>query len=95
MKKYAIVIDTSPSEQIGDNDNQIFCLGILFGLKSPESFDRVGNQFPDENMRLDLRKYAGSSALYKSKFKEHLKNIKESDHVLASVNIVNQRFIPV
>lgn len=93
MKKYAIVIDTSPSEQITENDNQIFCTGILFGLKSRESFDLVGNQFPDEKKRINLRKFAGSSPKYKSDLKEHLKNIKESNHVLASVNIVNQRFI--
>lgn len=93
MKKYAIVIDTSPSEQIVENDDQVFCLGILFGLRSPESFDLVGNQFPDEEKRFNLRKYGGSSSTYKSGLKEHLRNIKESDHVLASATIVNQRFI--
>ena len=93
MKKYAIVIDTSPTEQIVENDDQIFCLGILFGLRSPESFDLVGNQFPDQDKRINLRKYAGSSPQYKSNLKEHLRNIKEADHVLASASIVNQRFI--
>ena len=93
MKKYAIVIDTSPTEQIIDNDNQVFCLGILFGLRSPESFDLVGNQFPDEEKRITLRKYAGSSPQYKAALKEHLANIREADHVLASASIVNQRFI--
>jgi len=76
MKKYAIVIDTSPTEQIIDNDDQIFCLGILFGLRSPESFDLVGSQFPDEGKRLNLRKYAGSSLQYKANLKEHLANIR-------------------
>lgn len=93
MKKYAIVIDTSPTEQIVENDDQVFCLGILFGLKSPESFDLVGNKFPDEKKRINLRKYAGSSSQYKSILKEHLTNIKEADHVLSSASIVNQRFI--
>ena len=93
MKKYAIVIDTSPTEQIIDNDDQIFCLGILFGLRSPESFDLVGSQFPDEGKRLNLRKYAGSSLQYKANLKEHLANIREADHVIASASIVNQRFI--
>lgn len=93
MKKYAIVIDTSPTEQITENDDQIFCLGILFGLRSPESFDLVGNQFPNEEKKLNLRKYAGSSSLYKTNLKEHLANIKEANHVLASASIVNQRFI--
>lgn len=93
MKKYAIVIDTSPSEQIIENDDQVFCLGILFGLRSPESFNLVGNQFPDEEKRMNLRKYAGSSSQYKARLKEHLVNIKEADHVLATASIVNQRFI--
>jgi len=93
MKKYAIVIDTSPSEQIVENDDQIFCLGILFGLRTPESFDLVGNQFPEEDKRINLRKYAGSSSQYKSNVKEHLRIIRNSDHVLASVSVVNQRFI--
>lgn len=93
MKKYAIVIDTSPTEQIGKNDNQIFCLGILFGLNSPDSFDQVGNAFPDIKSRINLKKYAGSSSQYRTKLKEHLKAIKESNHVLASAAIVNQRYI--
>lgn len=93
MKKYAVVIDTSPSEQIGDDDDQIFCTGVLFGLRSPESFDLVGNAFPDENKRLNLRKYSGSSAQYKNDVKQHLLDIKNADHVLASVSVVNQRYI--
>lgn len=93
MKKYAIVIDTSPTEQLVDNDDQVFCLGVLFGLRTPESFDLVGNKFPDESKRLNLRKYSGASLKYKNMLKEHLVNIKEADHVLASASIVNQRFI--
>jgi hypothetical protein len=93
VKKYAIVIDTSPTEQLAENDDQIFCLGILFGLKVPESFDLVGNQFPKEEKRINLQKYAGASSQYKNKLKEHLADIREADHVLASASIVNQRFI--
>ena len=93
MKKYAIVIDISPSEQIGDNDDQILCSGVLFGLKSPESFNQVGNQYPDSNKRLNLRKYSGSSNAYKNNLRQHLKDIKETDHVLASASVVNQRYI--
>jgi len=93
MKKYAIVIDTSPSEQIGNNDDQIFCSGVLFGLGSPESFDQVGNQLLDTSKRLNLRKYSGSSTQYKTNLKQHLKDIKDADHVLASASVVNQRYI--
>lgn len=93
MKIYAVVIDVSPSEQISDDDNQIFSMGVLLGLRSTSSFDEVGNNFPDESKRLELRKYAGSSANYKSQLREHLKNVKEADHVMASVNVVNQRYI--
>lgn len=93
MKKYAIVIDTSPSEQIVESDDHIFCLGVLFGLKSPESFDLVGSKFPDEGKRINLRKYGGSSAQYRSDLRAHLINIKEMNHVLAGASIVNQRFI--
>lgn len=93
MKKYAIVMDTSPSEQIVENDDQIFSLAFLFGLKSVESFDCVGNQFPSETERLDLRKYAGSSSQYKQKLRDHLLSVKNADHVLASVCVVNQRYI--
>lgn len=93
MKLYAVVIDISPSEQISEDDNQIFSMGVLLCLKSPSSFDQVGNKFPDESKRLELRKYAGSSANYKTQVKQHLKNVKEADHVMASVNVVNQRYI--
>lgn len=93
MKKYAIVVDTSPSEQLGENDNQIFCFGVLFGLKSPNSFNQVGNQFPDESKKLDLRKYSGSTTKYKTNLKQHLENIKAADHVIACASIVNQRYI--
>jgi hypothetical protein len=93
MKKYAIVIDTSPSEQISENDDQIFCLGVLFGLNSPESFDQVGNNFPDNESKFNLRKYAGSSSQYRSGLVEHLRAIKKLKHVLASASVVNQRYI--
>lgn len=93
MKKYAIVIDTSPSEQISDDDDQIFCLGILLGLRSPESFDLVGKDFPEEDKRLDLRKYSGSSNHYKTKLIKHLEYIKNAEHILTGVSVINQRFI--
>lgn len=93
MTKYAVAIDISPSEQIGESDDSIFCLGVLFGLKSPKSFDMVGDQFPDVNKKLSLRKYSGSSLKYKRNLVEHLFAIKSSGHAMAGVSIANQRFI--
>jgi hypothetical protein len=93
MKKYAVAIDVSPSEQIGDDDDSIFCLGVLFCLKSPQSFNLVGDQFPDEKQRLRLRKYSGSSAKYKKDLVKHLEAIRHSGHVLSGVSVVNQRCI--
>jgi hypothetical protein len=93
MKKYAVAIDVSPSEQIGSDDDSIFCLGVLFCLKSPQSFEMVGNQFPDEKKRLQLRKYSGSSPRYKKDLVKHLEAIKHSGHVISGASVVNQRFI--
>ena len=93
MKKYAVAVDVSPSEQIGEDDDAILSLGILFGLKSSKSFDLVGDQFPDEEKRLRLKKYSGSSPKYKKDLVEHLAAIKHSGHAIAGVSIVNQRFI--
>jgi len=93
MKKYAIVIDTSPTEQLVGNDDQVFCLGILMGLKSQKSFDLVGKDFPVEESRLTLRKYAGSNASYKVKVREHLKTLSSTEHVIVTASIVNERYI--
>lgn len=93
MKKYAVAIDLSPSEQIGCDDDSVFCLGVLFCLKSPQSFDMVGDQFPDEEKRLRLRKYSGSSSKYKKDLVKHLEAIKHSGHVISGASVVNQRFI--
>ena len=93
MKKYAVCIDTSPTEQLVADDDQIFAVGVLFGLKSTKSFDQVGSDFPDEEKKLKLRKFAGSSRHYRTAVKDHLRSIKGAPHVLASVSVVNQRFI--
>lgn len=93
MKLYAVVTDVSPSEQLGDDDDAIFCLGALFGLKSPKSFDLVGENFPNQDKRLRLRKYAGATSNYKKQAIEHIKAIGKSGHVLAGISAVNQRFI--
>lgn len=93
MKKYAVAIDVSPSEQIGGDDDSIFCLGVLFCLKSPQSFEMVGDQFPDEKKRLRLRKYSGSSPKYKKDLVKHLEAIKHSGYVISGASVVNQRFI--
>lgn len=93
MKKYAITIDVSPSEQIGNDDDTIFALGILLGLKSPKSFDMVGAQFPDQGKQLQLRKYSKASQQYKKELEAHLVAIKNSGHAMTGASIVDQRFI--
>lgn len=93
MKLYAVALDVSPSEQIGNHDEDVFCLGVLFGLKTSQSFDQVGKDFPIAESRLTLRKYAASSPAYKRKVSQHLSDIKASGHVLAGVSVVNQRHI--
>jgi hypothetical protein len=93
MKKYAVVTDISPSEQIGEDDDSIFCLGILVGLQSPQSIEKVGDQFPKIEERLQLRKYANSPKKYKRSMIEHLKAILRSGQAIAGMSIVNQRFI--
>ena len=93
MKKYGIAIDVSPSEQITDSDETVFCVAVLFGLKSPRSFDLVGKDFPIEEKRLILRKYSGSSDDYKKRLREHLLAIRQSAHVVTGVSVVNQRYI--
>lgn len=92
-KLYAVALDVSPSEQIGDHDQDIFCLGVLFGLKSPRSFDQVGRAFPIAEKRISLRKYSASSAAYKRQLAQHFLDIKNSGHVPAGVSISNQRHI--
>lgn len=93
MKKYAIAIDVSPSEQIGDDNDSIFCLGILFALKSPASFNQVGSGFPGDEQKLTLRKYSGSSTAYRSALKAHLSAIRDLGHVWTGASIANQRYM--
>lgn len=93
MKKYAVAIDVSPSEQIGDDDEQIMSLGALFGLETKESFDLVGDKFPERENRMRLRKFAGSSERYRTDLLAHLCAIRQSGHVVCGISVVNQRFI--
>jgi hypothetical protein len=94
MKKYAAVVDVSPSEQLGDSDDDIFCVGVVLGLRSRNSFDQVGaNCLSGKGMR--LRKYAGSGKAYRKNLGDYMRALKAmpNPHVLLGAALANQRFI--
>lgn len=94
MKKYAAVIDVSPSEQLGDSADDIFCLGVVFGLRSRESFDQVGATCLS-GASFRLRKYAGSAKKYRTNLVTYMRALKSmpDQHVLLGASLANQRFI--
>lgn len=93
MKKYAIVVDVSPSEQLSDDDTEIKVMALVFGLKSPRSFDEVGNKFPDPAHRLSLKKWAPSGHKYKRKFVEHARFLATTNKLIFGSNVTSNRII--
>lgn len=94
MKKYAAVIDVSPSEQLGNSADDIFCLGVVFGLRSRKSFDQVGaNCLSGTSLR--LKKYAGTAKKYRTNLVTYMQALKAmpNPHVLLGAALANQRFI--
>lgn len=92
-KLYAVEFDVSPSEQLSDDDDAIYCVGSLFALRRPESLYEVGSEFPFAAERFRLRKFSGSSNAYKRDLRAHLAAIRQRGTVLLGASIVNQRFI--
>ena len=90
---YAVEFDVSPSEQLCDDDDAVYCIGSLFALRRPESLNEVGSEFPFADERFHLRKYSGSSYAYKRDLRSHLAAIRQRGTVLLGASIVNQRFI--
>ncbi len=93
MKKYAIVVDISPSEQLNENDNEIKFMALLFGLRSTTSFDEVGSKYPVKEKQYLLRKWSGSSAKYKEGFIKHAKVLNDSGNIMFEINVASNRVI--
>ncbi len=93
MKKYAVAVDVSPSEQLSDDDNEIKVMALVFGLKSPKSFEEVGSKFPDPAHRLSLRKWAPSGNKYKRKFVEHARFLASTNNIIFGSNVASNRRI--
>jgi hypothetical protein len=91
MKKYAIVIDVSPSEQISGNPDAVKCMALLMGLYSPKSFDQVGSQFAANP--LPLKKWSKGSKAYRQKFVRHAAAVVTGGQVLCGVNKASEAAI--
>ena len=87
MKKYAVVIDVSPSEQLNDDDTELKFMALLFGLRSPTSFDEVGSNYPVKEEQYKLRKWSGSSTRYKEGFIKHAKVLIDSENIIFGINV--------
>lgn len=92
MKRYAVSIDISPSEQLNSND-EIKVMSLLFGLKSPYSFDFVGSNAPNKDKALTLRKWSNAPQKYKEELVKHLSYLKSTGNIAIGVNISNDKFI--
>lgn len=93
MKKYAVLVDVSPSEQLSMDDEEIKVMGLVFGLRSPTSFDEVGNKFPDPAHRLKLKKWASSGKKYRKYFVEHARFLTTTNNVIFGSNVVSSQVI--
>ncbi len=93
MKKYAVVIDISPSEQIDDKDNDVKIMALAFGLRRHDTFEKVGRLWPDEKNRLSLKKWAPSGRKYKTKSVKHLKMISDSNNIIFGSNLTSNKLI--
>jgi hypothetical protein len=89
-KKYAVALDTSPSEQISGVLHNVKTLGIVVGLKSPSSFEEVGLDFPEMNQRMALRKWSLSSAQYKMNFVRHMRRVVATGNIVCGFSHSNE-----
>lgn len=93
MKKYAVVVDVSPSEQINDNDDEIKIMALVFGLNSPRSFDEVGSDYPDPEHKFALKKWSSASDKYKAGFVKHARILADSGNIIFGSNIASNTVI--
>lgn len=68
-------------------------MGMVFGLRDPESFDRVGKDFDGAGKQLPLKKWAGAGKSYKRKFIDHLGEVLSQNDVICGMNYANQAAI--
>lgn len=93
MKKYAAVVDVSPTEQLGDSDTDLKFMALLFGLKSYMYFYLVGRSHPDESIRFPLRKWSSANRSYKRKFIEHAHHLARSENIVFAANVASSSVI--
>ena len=93
LKKYAVVADVSPSEQITGNPDALKTMGLVIGLRYYDSFERVGRKFDVKDQQLTLKKWSGSSEKYKCKFVEHLSAVVANGNIMCGVNVANERVV--
>lgn len=92
-KKYAIVIDVSPSEQISPDPKEVKALAVVFGLYQHDSFEKVGSNAKDENNRLSLKKWSGASKAYKRKFLSHADKLRADGKIIFGVETIDDETI--
>jgi hypothetical protein len=93
MKYYAVIVDISPSEQLGGNSSDIKAMGLIFALTDGKPLDLVGSRYPKEGHRFQLKKWSSSTHKYKMKFVEHAKELLSSRSLLFGWNISNNKTI--
>ena len=93
MKKYAVVVDISPSEQINEDDNQVKIMALVFGLRRHDTFEKVGSNWPEEKDRLTLKKWAKSGKKYKHKSVVLSQIICNSNNIIFGSNLTSNKFI--
>jgi len=93
MKKYAVIVDISPSEQINENEDELRFMALVFGLKSPKSFDEVGANYPIVKYQLQLKKWSSASKGYKRKFIKHAEILSNTGKIIFGLNITSNTII--
>ncbi len=88
-KKYAVVVDVSPSEQLSPSEpgDARRVMAMLFGLKSPKSLDMVGKNNPDPSNKIHLKKWSKSGRKYRQSFVEHARKLADSGYLMFGCNL--------
>lgn len=93
VKKYAIVMDVSPSEQISPNPKEVKILAVVIGLYQHDSFEKVGRDAEDDSNRLALKKWSGASKKYKKNFLIHADKLRNDGKVIFGAETINDEMI--
>lgn len=68
-------------------------MGIVLGLKSPQSFDLLGADYPDEDIQLKLRKWSKGRQPYKNEFVHNAARWLESEEFLYGAEVADEMAI--